>query len=313
MHLLVGADLAADIHAGTQEPEEVLVDHVDLGAQLFDSFLVGLAVRGIVPDRQAFQHRLQGGRGQLLLRIAERDRRIAVGLDHQAVQPEVHRPLGQLLQILPVTGHMAWISEKRQFRIAGAEFDGDAPSRIIAVGDRRRRGKTAVDDAELADTGPVEAFQRTDPQVQVRVDRILDQHRHVRTAQGIGDLLHQERIGGGSGSDPYHVHPVLDALQDMLFRRDLRTNLHPEFFLDPFHPLQARRSDTFETARMGPGFPDACPENMDAESGQAAGGLHDLLLGFGAARSRDAHRPRKRKEPPLGSRNDIERMTHANG
>jgi hypothetical protein len=176
----------------------------------------------------------------------------------------------------------------------------------LAVG----RGETAMDDTELPDAGAVQPLQRSDPQFQVRIDRILDQHGDVGVLERIGNLLHQERVRRRTGADPQHVHAVLETLIDMLLVRHFGADRHAVS-----SSLSSATSDLsiptpFEAARMRAGFPDARPEHVNAPGGKAPSRLQYLLFAFCAARARDYHRPREREESPLIDGDDIECLFH---
>jgi len=233
-----------------------------------------------------------------------------VGLDHEALQAQVHRLLGEFQEVFPVTAHVGRIGKEREVRITGPQFDGDLPARGVAVLRTFRRGETAVDDAEFPHAGAVQALQRPDPQVQIRIDRILHEDRDVRVLERIGHLLHQEGIGAGTCPHPEHVHTVLKAFIHMLFGGDFAAYLHAGLLLYLLEPLEAGRSHPLEAPRVRPGFPDARPEYMDASCGEVPGRFHHLLFAFRAAGTRDHHRPREREESPFTDGDDIQCFCH---
>ena len=162
-----------------------------------------------------------------------------MGLEHQALEAQVEGLLGNLGQVLPLAAHVGRIDENGEFRIAAAELHGHLPLGNIAVTGLLIGRETAVNGTQLAHSGTVQALQRSYPQVQVRIHRILHEHRYVGVPEGIRYLLHQERIAGGTGSYPDQVHSVFQALIDVLFAGNLGTDLHPEFLLYLLHPLQS--------------------------------------------------------------------------
>ena len=101
MGALVLADLLAHVHPGSEGVEEVLVDDVDLRTELVDALAVILVHGVLLTDLQAFQQGEQVRWCELLLRIGKGHGRVAVGLDHEALQAQVHRLLGQFQQIFP--------------------------------------------------------------------------------------------------------------------------------------------------------------------------------------------------------------------
>ena len=167
-----------------------------------------------------------------------------------------------------------------------------------------------MDDAQLADAGTVQALQRTNPQVDIGIHRILHQDGNVRSLQGIGEFLHQEGIGGGTRPDPQIIQPIFQALIDVLGAGHFGTHLHTQLFLDAFHPAQAFCAHSFKGTRMGTRFPDTGPEDMDALAGEPRGRCHHLFFGFGAARAGNHHRPRQRKKSPVRNRDQFPILCH---
>ena len=82
-----------------------------------------------------------------------------------------------------------------------------------------------MDDTYFPYSLTVKAFQSSYPEIKVRIDRILDQHRYISIPESFGDFLHKERIGRCAGSEPDHIHPVLEALEYVLLARNLGTYL----------------------------------------------------------------------------------------
>ena len=188
-----------------------------------------------------------------------------MGLEHEAVQTEVEGTLGNLLEISTVSSHVARVGKERQFRETGPEFHGNLPARGIAVSHFLGCRESPVNHAQFLDTGLVETLEGSNPQVEVRVDRILHEHRHVRILQCISDFLHQERIGRGAGTYPYHVHSELEAVEDVLLAGNLRGDFHPELVLHSLEPFQARSADTLEIVRVSAGLPYTRSEDIDSQ------------------------------------------------
>ena len=269
---LVGADQPADVHPGAELPEKVLVDVVDPGTKLVDALAIFFVTGVLLADEETFDERLEIRRDELLLRVGQGGGRMAVRLDHEALETQVHRPLGEFLQVFPVSTHVGRVGKDGKVRIAGAQFNGDLPARGIAVRLAVDRGETAVDDAEFTDAGAVQALQGTDPQVQVRIDGILHQDGDIRILEGVSNLLHEKRVRSRAGADPEHVDPVLEALVYMFLVRHLGADIHTGFILHLFQPLQAGRAHAFEAARVRTGFPNTrFPRCTGPRSPSAAG------------------------------------------
>ena len=311
MFLLVLSDAAADIHSGAEDVENVLVNDVDLGTELIDVLLVFRAVRIALTDNEMRDELAEILRGQLLLGVAQGAGRVAVGLQHKAVKTEVKSPLGNLLEIFAVSSHVARIGEERHIGETGPELDGNLPARGIAVSHLVRCRESPVNYTEFPDAGLVEPFESSDPQIEVRVDRVLHKHRDIRILQCISDFLYKERIGGGAGSNPDHIHAELQAVEYMLLAGNLGGHLHSEFILDPLKPFEARCSYTLEIVRMSARLPDTCSEDIDAQGLETAGSLHYLNLRLGAARACYHQRFLSlRENAPFGNGDEIESAFH---
>ena len=134
---------------------------------------------------------------------------------------------------------------------------------------------------------------------------ILHQHGDVGAGKGIGNLLHEEGVGAGTGADPNHVHPVFDALQHVFFRGYLRAYLHTVGFLHLPQPFEAGGAYAFKGARMGTGLPNAGPIYVDAKRVEAFGCFHYLFFGLCTAGTGNAHGPRKGEKTPFRARDNI--------
>ena len=300
MVLLEAADFFRDGHPRAEQGHELLVDDVDAGAELVDVIPVFLFLGvGFADDELLFQHPAQGFRRNLLGGVAQRGVRVAVRFDHQSVDAQVEGPLAERKQVFPAAAHMRRVGEKGEVGVQRPELDGDPPARVVAVGDGTQGGEAPVHHAQLPDAGLAEAFQRADPQADVRIDGVLDQHGDVGAAQRVGDFLHQERIGRGARADPYHVHLVPEAGLDVLPARHFGTDLQAELPPGLLEPGESLRPDAFEAARMRPGLPDAGPEHVDAEGGELSGRCEDLLPAFRGAGPGDHHGRRGREEAPF--------------
>ena len=208
-------------------------------------------------------------------------------LDDQAVESEVHGLLRERGHQLAFAADVARVAEDRQLRQPAVQLDGDRPHRVIAVEALVDGGEAAVNDAQPADSGIVDAFHGADPELQVGTYGVLDQHRDVVTPQGVGDLLHGEGVGRGACPDPEQVDAACERRRHMVARGDLRRRVHARFAFHAGQPRQPLDADPLETARFGPRFPDAGPEDPDPLGRQLAGGLQKLFFGLGAARAGD--------------------------
>ena len=72
---------------------------------------------------------------------------------------------------------------------------------VLAIG-----AESAMNGAELVYAGVVDALQCANPQLDVGVDRVFDKYGHFGVAlQGVGNLLHGERVGAGARANPQDV------------------------------------------------------------------------------------------------------------
>ena len=79
----------------------------------------------------------------------------------------------------------------------------------------RDRRESAVDGPDAADAGIVDALDGADPQFEVGADGVFHQHRDVRPAQGVGDLLHGEGVGRRACADPQQVDAAFQRRGDV--------------------------------------------------------------------------------------------------
>ena len=259
MLFLVDTDLARDTHSFGQELQDLLVDVVDLATE--GGKILGSLVR--VTDDQEIQDVVEHVGRDLLSGVAPCAVRVAVRLDNQAVETQVHRLLAKGSDQLALASDVAGIAENRQVGHAAAQLDRDVPQRQVAVDLLVVRAETAVDSRQTVDACAIEALESADPQLQVRVDRVLDQNRDINAFQGVGDLLHGEWVNRRAGADPQHIDSSLQGLENMITVRDLGRDVHACFLFYPFQPRQADRANTLEASWFRTGFPNAGTEDLD--------------------------------------------------
>lgn len=165
------------------------------------------------------------------------------------------------------------------------QLDGYVPLRQVAVDVLAVGAESAVDGSEAAQTGIVEAFERADPQFEIGVDGVLDEHRYVGSAlaQGVGYLLHGERVGRCAGAYPEHVDTGVEGVVDMLAHGHFGGHGHAGLLLYAPQPLQPGFAHAFEAAGLGAGFPYSGTEYAYAVLGERSGRVEGLFLGFCAA------------------------------
>ena len=285
--LLVLPDVARDAHPPYEEFQQLVVELVDLGAQLVEI----LGRRGLLADDQIAQDVGQRIGRHLLGLVAPCRVGRAVRLDDQAVESEVHGLLRERCDQFTLAADVARVAEDRQRRQTPVQLDGDGPHRMVAVEALVDRGESAVDGAQTADSGVVDAFDGSDPEFEVRADGVLHQHRDVHAAQGVGDLLHGEGVGRRAGPDPEQVDAPFQGRLDMLVRGDFGGGVHARFALYALHPGDSLLADAFESAGFRAGLPEPGAVDADSFGGQYAGRVEELFFGFGAARTGNDQRP----------------------
>ena len=113
----------------------------------------------------------------------------------------------------------------------------------------------------------VNALHRTDPQTDVRVDRVFYQHRNICSFQRIGYLLHTERVDRGARSEPQHVDTRFETIVNVRSLGYLSSHFQSGFFFDTLEPGQPFGSYAFKTSRTGTGLPDTGAESGDVSVG----------------------------------------------
>ena len=189
------------------------------------------------------------------------------------------------------TADVARIAQQRQLRQPAAQFDRDVPLGLVAVDRAVVAAESAVDGSQPPEAGVVETFDGADPEFEIGIDRILDQHRNVHAAQRSCQFLHGERIGRGAGTDPQQVDPRFERFEDVALGGHFGRDVHAGFGLDTLQPAQSFDPHSLESAGLGAGFPDAGAEDLHLLRGERAGGREHLLFGFGTARAGDYKRP----------------------
>ena len=162
------------------------------------------------------------------------------------------------------------------------------PHRIVAVQRGSVGRKTAMDQAELGDSGILHPGYRPAPQFDVGIHRVFDQHRHVGPFQRIGNILHAERIDRRTGPHPDHIHPEFEGGLDVFRRGHFGSDRQAGQFAGLTHPRQTFEAHSFERTGLRPGFPDAGAQYVDqAGRSDLPTSLECLFLRLRAARAGD--------------------------
>ena len=151
---------------------------------------------GIAEDEVVKNHTEHFG-SDLLVAVAPRAVRIAMALDDKSVKAHVERLLRERRYEFALTADMTRVTDDGNLRESYSQIQRYTPLGIVTIDLRTVSRESAVDNTETMDAGIVETFECADPQLQVRINRVLDKHRYVLAtlAQHIGDLLHCKRIG----------------------------------------------------------------------------------------------------------------------
>ena len=180
---------------------------------------------------------------------------------------------------------MAWVNKERKFWVTAAKLDRHLPLRVIAILDLIDCRESSVDNSKFLDAGVIETFQRSDPKVNIRIDRVLHKNRDIRISQCICNFLYKERIRGGSGADPHKVNTMFKTLENVLLAGNLSRNLQSILLLCLLHPLKTWHTDTLEASRMCPRLPDSRTEHIDSQILEPLCCFHHLLFCLCTARA----------------------------
>ena len=156
-----------------------------------------------------------------------------------------------------------------------------------------------MNNTQFLDAGIVQTLESADPEVKIRIDRILYKDRDISVLQSIRNLLHKERIGCGSCTDPYEVHTIFETLEHMLLAGNLSRDLQTILLLHLLHPLKTRHTDTLKRSRMSARLPYTRTEYIDSQFLQSFSSLHHLLFSLCTARTGNHTRSRLCEHSPF--------------
>ena len=132
----------------------------------------------------------------------------------------------------------------------------------------------------------IETFQSPNPQLQVGVDRVFHQDRHVYPSQAVGHILHAKRIGGRASAYPKNVNAIFQAKLHMLRFGHLGSHKHASLLFHALEPRQSQLAIALKTSGLGTWFPHARAKHVATFVSQLLGRGHHPLLRLGAARPR---------------------------
>ena len=281
MLLLVLTDLAAHLHTLGKQVHQLVVELIDLLTQLGDA----LRLRVLIADDEQREDVVEHIGRHLLLGVAPGLIGIAVALDDQTVEAEVHRLLTERRNEFATAADMRGIADDRQLGDATAQLDGNLPHRGVAVDLLLVAGEAAMDGPQTLDASLIDALKGTNPQFKVRVDGVLHEHGHIGTFQRIGDSLHGEGVSRCAGANPEDINAILQGELHVLGGSHLGRDEHLGLLLHLSEPHEGRFAVALEASGFGTGFPYAGTEVVAAFHCQFTGSCHHLFLGLGRARA----------------------------
>ena len=180
---------------------------------------------------------------------------------------------------------MARVADDWQLWYAAVQLNRNLPHREIAVNLLVEAGESAVDGTEFLDACLVDALQGTDPELEVWVYRVLNEHRHVYALKTVGKCLHGEWVGRSTCAYPQNVDSIFQRELYMLWGSHLSSCQHACFFLHLLHPRQGLLAVTLEASRFGAWLPHTCAEHVATFGSQLLSGSHHLLFSLCRARA----------------------------
>ena len=173
------SDQVGHLHPFSEKAEQAVIDRINAQTEFFKARIESLVVRSLGTKDKRTENPSKLRRSHLLGRIAQGFTRIAVGFHHQTIEPEVERPLGQILQETGRSAHVAWVRQERNIRKSCAHLHSQLPHRVIPVGGLTNRSETAVDKSDKPDALTFKSFHSSAPETQIRAERILHQYRNI--------------------------------------------------------------------------------------------------------------------------------------
>ncbi len=210
-----------------------------------------------------------------------------MALYDKTVESHIEGLLGEGGNEFALASYMTRVTYDRNGGETAAQLQRYAPLRMIAINLRSVSGESAMYDTKTADTCVIEAFERTYPQVEVGIDRILDKHWYIlaRIFKHIGNLLHCERIGRRARTYPQQVYSIFKSRLDMTSVSHFGRHFHTGLLLYLIEPSKPRNTYTLEASRLGARLPYACTKYFYACTRKTAGCGQDLFFGLCAART----------------------------
>ena len=232
----------------------------------------------LITNYEEAQDVIQDIRSDLLLGIAPGIIRRAVALYDQTVEAQVHSLLAERSDEVAATADVARVADDRQLRNAAVQLDRNLPHREIAVDLLVEAGETAVDGTKSLDTSLVDTLERTDPELKIRIHRVLHQHRNIHALKAVSQCLHGEWIGRSTCSHPQNIDSIFQGELHVLRSSYLGSCEHTGLLLHLLHPRQGSLAISLEASWFGTWLPYTSAEHVAAFSSQLLGGSHNLLF-----------------------------------
>lgn len=295
-----------DAHAVGKRRQEGDVQLVD-GEPQFVQFQLAFRIFGrpVAQHKLLHEHAKLFGR-ELLLAVRKSGRRIDVGFDHKPLEIKIESLLGDFLHQRGVACDMGRIAKAWQARQTALQLDREIPCGRVAVFARRDAAAAAQDGGDAFHARLGDPLDGADPQLQIRIDGILHEHRDVHAVDGVRDLLHGERRDGRPRADPYCINSMGQSKFDMLRVGDLHGERDARLRLRAVQPVERLFACAFEGARPRARFPHARPQEGDLFLWQGASRRQNLLFRFGGAWSGQQHALSGRQlDAPLGDVHEV--------
>ena len=162
------------------------------------------------------------GRGNLLATVTQCTIGIAVRLNHQSVDIEVHSLLGEQRQQFALARNVTGVAQHWNVRNTPFEFERYLPLRGVAENLLAIRGEAPVYHSQLLDACIVETLKCTYPQFKVGIHWIFHKNWNIHPTQGIGNILHCKRVCGCTCTHPQNIDTSLETLFNVLRGSNLR-------------------------------------------------------------------------------------------
>ena len=178
-----------------------MVDVVDLLSQWGES---GVGRGGLLGEEcvEFVGQRFEVGGCELLSTVGECVGRVGMDFDYETVEFQLHGCQRQGFNELAVSTNVTGVAEDGQAGTGASQLERQLPKGRVAIALGVVHAEPAVDGGKVTETYLREPFDGTEPQAHVGAEWIFYHDMRTGAAQGFGQLLDHEGVGGGSGSNP---------------------------------------------------------------------------------------------------------------